>query len=58
MKYIYITLISAIVLTSCGGNKNKSIEEIIASNNLEEIRAKKSELDTKQQALVSQLKQL
>lgn len=58
MKYIYITLISTIVLTSCGGNKNKSIEDIIASNNLEEIRAKKSQLDTKQQALVSQLKQL
>ena len=58
MKYIYITLISAIVLTSCGGNKNKSIEDIIASNNLEQIRTKKSELDTKQQALVSQLKQL
>ena len=58
MKYIYITLISALVLTSCSGDKKQSIEDIIASNNLEQIRAKKSELDTKQQALVTQLKQL
>ena len=58
MKHIYIILISAIFLTSCGGENKKSIEDILASNNLEKIRKKKSELDIEQQLLVSQLKEL
>jgi RND family efflux transporter MFP subunit len=43
---------------SCESDKNKSIEEIIASNDLEQIRKKKTELDEKQLELESQLKQL
>ena len=58
MKYIYLTLISAIVLTSCGGDKNKSVEDIIATNDLETIRQKKAELDASAQEISAQLKQL
>jgi len=58
MKYIYLTLISAIVLTSCGGDKNKSVEDIIATNDLETIRQKKVELDASAQEISAQLKQL
>ena len=57
MKKIYSLLIIAFLLVSCG-NKNQSVEDILASNNLEQIRKKKSELDAEQQALASQLKQL
>lgn len=58
MKYIYITVLSAIILTSCGGDKNQSVEDIIASKDLELIRKKKTELDAKAQEISGQLKQL
>jgi RND family efflux transporter MFP subunit len=57
MNNILTILIIAFLLSSCG-NKKQSVEEILASNNLEQIRTKKSELDTEQQALALQLKQL
>ncbi|MEW4923885.1 efflux RND transporter periplasmic adaptor subunit [Algibacter sp. 2305UL17-15] len=58
MKHLYILFISAIILTSCGGDKNKSVEDIIASNDLELMRQKKTELDVKVQEISAQLKQL
>lgn len=58
MKYIYITLISTIVLTSCGGDKSKSVEDIIASKDLELIRKKKTELDAQALEISGQLKLL
>ena len=57
MKKIYSLLIIAFLLVSCGNN-NQSIEDILASNNLEQIRKKKSELSTEQQELASQLELL
>ncbi|MGB0881341.1 MAG: efflux RND transporter periplasmic adaptor subunit [Vicingaceae bacterium] len=41
MKKSIILLGTAVLLFACGGNKEKSVEEVIATNNLEEIRAKK-----------------
>lgn len=58
MKYIYATLLSAIILTSCGGESKKSIEDIIASNDLETIRKEKSALDAKHNDLSSKIKLL
>lgn len=58
MKNIYSLLIVTILLTSCGGDKKASVEDIIASNNLEQIRARKAQLDGEQLAIVAQLKQL
>lgn len=58
MKKIYSLVIVTLVLASCGADKKMSVEDIIATNNLEQIRQKKSQLDTEQQALVTQLKQL
>jgi len=58
MKYITLTIISAIVLTSCGGNKNKSVEDIIATQDLEQMRQKKTELDAAAQEISEKLKQL
>ncbi|MEP3838362.1 MAG: efflux RND transporter periplasmic adaptor subunit [Algibacter sp.] len=58
MKYIYLTFISAFILTSCGGEGKKSIEDIIATNDLELIRTKKSELEISAQEISEKLKQL
>lgn len=59
MKHLYITVISALLLISCGGaEKKQSIETLIESGNLETIRAKKTELETTQKELVAQISQL
>ncbi len=58
MKNIFTLLIISLVLASCGGDKNKSVEDILASNDLEQVRAKKTSLDVSQQEIASQLRQL
>lgn len=55
---ISITLLSLLIL-SCGGEKKrKSVEDVIASQDLSEIRAKKDEISTKQIEYASQIKLL
>lgn len=58
MKHIVTILIITLVLFSCGGEKRQSVDDVIATNNLEKIRIKKSQLDEQQQLLSSQSKQL
>ncbi len=58
MKTIYTLLFLTIILTSCSEGKNKSVESIIESNDLVEIRNKKSEIVSEQKIIASQLKQL
>ena len=58
MKKYSIIIIAALIVMACGNEQNQSIEDLIASDNLEEIRAKKAELDTEQQILLTQIKQL
>jgi RND family efflux transporter MFP subunit len=58
MKQIIIISFSALFILSCGSGNNQSVEAIIATNNLEQIRNKKTELDVQQQELEDQLKQL
>jgi len=58
MKHIYTIIILALVLTSCSSDKKKSVEDVIATNNLKEIRAKKDQIISKQIEIVGQLKQL
>jgi len=57
MKHIIkLTLITAL-LVSCGGDKNTmSVEDLVASGNLEQLRAKKTELNEKQKAIESEIK--
>ena len=59
MKNIFsITLLSLLIL-SCGGDKKgKSVEDVIASQDLSEIRAKKDEISTKQIEYATQIKLL
>lgn len=58
MKHIFSLLLITLLLTSCGSDKKQSIEAVIATNNLEQIRAKRTEIVAKQQEYANKLKQL
>lgn len=58
MKTIYTLLLVTVLLSSCGSKNKKSVEDIIATNDLELIRKKKSELDVTAREISVQLKQL
>ncbi len=58
MRKIYSIVLLAVLLVSCGGSKEQSIQDVIATNDLAQIRTKKAELDTKQQELAAEIKQL
>ncbi|CDF77882.1 RND family efflux transporter MFP subunit [Formosa agariphila KMM 3901] len=55
MKHIYTLAALTFLFISCGG-KEKSVDEILAEGNLENIRAKRTELETQQIALSDQIK--
>jgi len=57
MKYIISITLIALLIVSCG-EKEQSVEDVLATNDLKEIRNKKAVLDAEQQVLTSQLKQL
>ncbi|KAA3625238.1 MAG: efflux RND transporter periplasmic adaptor subunit [Flavobacterium sp.] len=57
MKKLTISLLLLIFITSCGGD-GKSVEAIIESGSLEDIRAKRAELVTQQQEINSQLEEI
>ena len=59
MKKILSILLALFLLISCGGSGNEnSISDVIASQDLKVIRAKKDEITNTQTLLASQLKQL
>ena len=59
MKNIYILLLIMLVLSSCNQEKKiQSLDEILATNNIEQIKSKKSEIDAKQQELSAELKKI
>lgn len=56
-KIIYIAL-TPIVLASCGGNNTNSVENVIATNNIEAMRAKHIEIAEQHRTLEMKLKAL
>lgn len=59
MRKIYSLVLAMFILSSCGGDKKQqSLEAVIASQNLKQIRTKKSELDKKIQEISDEIKQL
>ena len=58
MKNIFSLILATLLLTSCGDNTKKSVKSVIASNDLQLIREKRIELETLEQEISSQLKQL
>ncbi|MCX7548443.1 efflux RND transporter periplasmic adaptor subunit [Xanthomarina sp. F1114] len=55
MKNIKILLLLAVIITSCGDKKTKSFDDVLSSNNLTELKEKRSEIDTEQQKLNDQI---
>jgi membrane fusion protein (multidrug efflux system) len=58
MKNILALFILTLFLASCGSGDKKSVDAIIESQNLESIRAKKSELVTEQNLIKQDIKKL
>lgn len=58
MKKISHIVAMGILIVSCGGNNQQSIDDLIPSGDLQALRAKKSELSEKQRVLESEIKKL
>ena len=55
MKNILSLLLVTFILTSCGGNKKNSLENVLSSNDLDLMRKKRSEIVEEQQNINNQL---
>ncbi|MFT4644719.1 MAG: RND family efflux transporter MFP subunit [Paraglaciecola sp.] len=58
MKYIYLLITVTLLLASCGNKKEVSVDAILATNDIKQIKSKKIEITTKQQTLSAELKKL
>ena len=58
MKNIILILITTFVITSCGEDKNNTVEKVLESNNLETIRKKRAELVSDQEEIHAKIKSL
>lgn len=58
MKKIYLIIVTAFFISSCAEKKEKSIEDVIATKDLKQLRAKKATLDAEQLALSDKIKLL
>lgn len=58
MKNLYILIIISLITVACSNGSKESVETIIASENLEQIRLKKTELDDQQKLISAEIKQL
>ena len=58
MKYIYKLTIIALILSSCSGEKNNSVENLLENGDLKTLRETRGALVNEQQALNDQIKLL
>ncbi|PQJ75475.1 efflux RND transporter periplasmic adaptor subunit [Polaribacter gangjinensis] len=58
MKTIYLLLLTTFILVSCGEKKQPTLDEVIATQDLTKIRAKKTELDKQSQEIAEKIKLL
>ena len=58
MKNIYLLIIITVFLNSCSNEKEPSLEEILATNDVELLKSRKSEIDAKLEELTLDLSQL
>ena len=58
MKKITYIILTAVVLSSCGGGSQNTMESVLAGKNLEAIRGKRAEISAQQKALEQQLRTL
>lgn len=56
MKYLYTTIAIALLFISCGGNdSNQSLDDVLASGDVNAIKSKRSEIANQQKELTNQL---
>jgi membrane fusion protein (multidrug efflux system) len=55
MKYIYATLLSTFLLTSCAETETRTLEDVLKNGSIGELRAKKQEIEMTQQLFEAQL---
>ena len=58
MKKIYSLVLTTLILFSCGDKKEQSIDDVIATKDIKQIRTKKAELDKKVQEISEDIKLL
>ena len=58
MKNIYLLIIITVFLNSCSNKNEPSLEEILATNDVELLKSRKSEIDAKLEELTLDLNQL
>ena len=58
MKNIYLLFLLALILTACSNKKEPSLEEILATNNVDQITSEKIRIDTELQELTADLNKL
>jgi RND family efflux transporter MFP subunit len=56
MKKIFATILTALVLTSCSEKKEVSLEILLATNDVDQIKSRKATMDAEQQVLSVDLK--
>ena len=58
MKNIYLLFLLVLILTACSNKKEPSLEEILATNNVDQITSEKIRIDTELQELTANLNKL
>jgi RND family efflux transporter MFP subunit len=58
MKNILSLILVATIISACGNKNEKTVEDVLATGTLVELKEKRLEVDTKQQEITEQLKQL
>ena len=58
MKNIYLLIIITVFLNSCSNKKEPSLEDVLATNDVELLKSRKSEIDAKLEELTLDLNQL
>ena len=58
MKNIFLLIIITVFLNSCSNEKEPSLEEVLATNDVELLKSRKSEIDAKLEELTLSLNQL
>jgi RND family efflux transporter MFP subunit len=57
-KSFYSITISLMLLTACGGGGNQSVDELISSGNLEQIKQRRQELNEQQKELLGAIRRM
>jgi RND family efflux transporter MFP subunit len=58
MKKLYAIIVASLILSACGHQKELSVDDVIASNDLEKIKSRKSAIVLKQQEMAVQIEKL